>query len=193
MKFKLLSLALLAALALPFHAHADLDGAPFIPEVDQRFDAIEDVLGNNDANDQGGQMLRRYARAVYDVAVDGGESIEHELDAALPAGALITAVYLYVDTKFADSGTGSLRFGCYTDGDLIGFTDFTALSINAVLAGGGAKASSTTVIVPSPAAAQSGYVSVPEACTIRAEVRSDSGYVPLTGGKSTLIVEYFIK
>jgi hypothetical protein len=179
-----------ALFALPIHASASLNGAPYLPEEDARFDSIETLM---DASIEG-NYTRYSAKAIYDVAVDGGSSVVHDLGVTIPAGAVITGLYVYINTAFTDSGTGSLRLSCSGSGDLIDWNDFTRFSASAVLASGGAKQSSGGgAVMQQSAQSQAGYNSLASACSVKAEVRSDSGYVPLTAGKATFVIDYFLK
>lgn len=190
MKYLLL-LALLST-----NAFADRRHAPFQPHDDKRFDEIEDQLEDNT---EAVGLARKSARFVYDVAVDGGESTEHDLGVELPAGAIITAVHLYINTAFTDSGSGSVALECAGTRDIMGYRDLTAYAqdtlISRVLQAVGFEG--TSIIsegVANPAALASSLgASVPTACDVTAVVRSDAGYVPQTAGKLTGAIEYFTR
>lgn len=140
-------------------------------------------------------LSKKYARAIYDVSLNGGSSTSHLLDVQIPAGSVITDFYVYINTAFTDSGTGSLAIQCAGTRDLMDWQDITSASINGFFASRRAQntfnGSSTTAIVDPTAAVAVGIGSVPTACNVAAVVRSDSGYVPLTAGKLTAVIEYF--
>lgn len=199
------NILLVALLLLSTNANAALKGAPFIPEMDDRFSDVEvaqeadeaalDILNADEtAAAEGVGIARKYAKAVYDVAVDGGSSIPHSLGVVLPAGAIVTKTYVYINTAFTDGGTGSVRLDCIGAGDLMAYLDMTSFSANNLLVGQtvGATAASNSMILLS-ATANTSFNSVTSACTITAQVRSDLGFVAQSAGKFTAIVEYFDK
>jgi hypothetical protein len=140
-------------------------------------------------------LAKKYARVVYDVALNGGSSTSHPLDATLPAGAVITDLWVYINTAFTDGGTSSLALQCGGTTNLMGYQDIAADAENDVFAvarsGLTFNGSSTTFIPESSSAPVAGISSVPSACEVTAVVRSDSGYSPYTGGKLTALIEYF--
>lgn len=140
-------------------------------------------------------LAKKYARVIYDVALNGGDSVSHNLDAALPADAVITDLWIYINTKFTDSGTGSLAFQCAGTRDLMDWQDITGQDVDDVYAvqrSGLTFNQSSTTFIPDPTdGVQAGISSVVSACNVTAVVRGDSGYVPLTAGKATLLIEYF--
>ena len=192
MKFLLIAMLALTTI----NSQAARLGAPFPPAIDKRFDAIE-----NDVIDQAG-AARNYAKVTYDVAVDGGESTSHALGVTIPAGAVITSFYVYINTLFADSGTGSVALQCAGTRDLMEYQDLTTMPIDNVfvrtLDATVRGYDSTTLI--SASSAQAGRYSsatqvgsIPTACEVYAIVRSDAGHVAQTAGKLTAIIEYFIR
>lgn len=189
---KLLLVALLTCLSA--NAHAALQGAPYMPEVDQRFNQLE----NDSINNAG--VARKYAKAVYDVAVQGGSSTSHSLGVTLPAGAVITSILVYVNTAFTDSGAGSVGLQCNGTRDLMDWQDMTTININDGLYRtiGSTGFGSQNLITASSAEAGRTSAwhlngSISSACVVTATVRSDAGYVPQTAGKFTSIIEYFIR
>lgn len=197
-------LLLVLALALPLTSFASRKGSPFDPKVDQRFDEAEDRLDTAEANSsglEGAALFKRYAKAVYDVAVDGGASgTEYDLGIDLPAGAVVTSVLVYINTLFTDSGSGSVKLECKGSGDLMAYRDLAVSPVNSVLFGGLSVTASTTggsgpMIPETPGIEKTGYDSILTACSVIAVVRggAGSGYVPQTAGKLTAVIEYFIK
>lgn len=191
MKYLLLAMLVL----MPAQSHAERRGSPFPPAVDKRFDELEnDTLENSNT-------ARKYAKAIYDVAVDGGESTSHALGVTLPAGAIITSFYVYINTAFTDSGTGSVALQCAGTRDLMAYQDLTLVPIDRVFARtmDATNAFGTAALVADAAAIQGLYyanqagASVPTACEVTAVVRGDDGFVVQTAGKLTTIIEYFIR
>lgn len=144
---------------------------------------------------------KQYAITTYDVSVNGGESVPHNTGLVLPAGAFVTDVWVYINTAFTDSGTGSFAIQCAGTNDLMMYNDITALSVNDVIGrhlqpvANNAISASGGFIGPS---ATTGKInmsfqngSIPSACEVKAIVRGDSGFVPLTAGKASIVVEYF--
>lgn len=144
---------------------------------------------------------KQYLSAIYDVAVAGGSSVSHNLGMELPAGAIITNEWLYINTQFAASGTESLAFQCAGTNDLMAYNSIKNVSkdrvfqanIGATLFGvGGSSAVIGENANANVIALNAGYGSVPTTpCAVKAVVRGDSGYTPYTAGKATLIVEFF--
>ena len=191
---------ILAALLIASPALAVRKGAPFIPEVDKRFDTIENQLVELDGDaTENDAIARKYLRAVYDVSEDGGESTSHDLGVDLPAGAIITSMFIYINEAFADSGTGSVALQCAGTRDLMGYRDLTAYAQDTVFARWlpGADFEGTSIIsegvANAPVLASSYGASVPTACSVTAVVRGDSGYVAQNAGKFTAVIEYLTR
>lgn len=191
MKYALIALALI----VNSNAYAALKGAPYQPEIDKRFSDLEEDQA------EGAAVARKYAKAVYDVALDGGSSTaSKDLGVTLPAGAVITGIYVYVNTAFTAAGGGagvnSLALQCAGTRDLMGYQRATSLNADSIL---GRSASSTALdwaasgaaIGPSKDNQELQVPSVPTACSVTAVVRGDSGYEAYTAGKLTAIIEYF--
>lgn len=194
---KYLSLALL--LLVNVNAFAAIKGAPFIPEEDQRFDVLE-----NDSINQAA-IARKYAKAVYDVSIQGGGSTAHSLGTILPAGAVISRIYAYVNTAFTKAGGGagvaSLALQCSGTRNLIDYQNISAVNKDYALdwslginSGQNSNWAGSATFVR--ASADNLFVqveSVPTACTVNAVVRGDSGFEPYSAGKLTTIIEYFTR
>lgn len=148
-------------------------------------------------------LSKKYARVIYDVSLNGGQSTSHDLNAVLPAGALISNLWIYVNQIFTDSGTGSVSLQCVGSNDLMGYVDMTQFTLNDVLIGSyedsQTNAPNSTALIPGPgsagvqptAVAVASLRSVPSACSVTSVVRSDAGFVPLLTGKFTALIEYF--
>lgn len=140
-------------------------------------------------------LSKKYARVIYDVNLNGGGSTSHSLSAQLPAGAIITDLYVYINEAFTDSSTGSLALQCAGTNDLMAYRDITANSINDMFSVQVAHTNNTATAMigesGETSAAAAGIVSIPTSCQVEAVVRGDAGYVPLTDGKLTAIIEYF--
>lgn len=140
-------------------------------------------------------LAKKYARVIYDVSLNGGGSVSHDLDAQLPAGAVITDLWVYINEAFTDSGTGSIALQCAGTRDLMDWQDITLYSVNQIYKARASSDSytsaSTSMLTAGSTATNAGIASVPSACNVTAVVRGDSGYVPLTDGKLTTLLEYF--
>lgn len=191
MKYAILALALL----VNAEAHAALKGAPYQPEIDKRFSDLEEDQA------AGSAIARKYAKAVYNVAVAGGSSTAtKDLGVVLPAGAVISGIYLYTNTAFTKAGGGagvaSVAYQCTGTRDLVGYQAASSLNADSLLARVASATAmdwSTTasIIGPSKDNQEIQVPSVPAACSVTAVVRGDSGYEAYTAGKQTLIIEYF--
>lgn len=183
MKFNsvLLLAGLLVGLASPL-AHANLKGAPYMPELDARLDAIEGSLQGSADSADGSFMPQRYTRATYDVAVDGvSSSTPVGLGVYLPAKAIVTKVLYYIDTQFVDSGVGSIALQCEDGNNLIAQTDITSFAVGAVKLGVPVE---TTPTVVDNIAAQ---------CEVKAVASNCANCVLPSVGKFTADIEYYIK
>jgi hypothetical protein len=97
-------------------AYADIEGAPFLPEVDNRFDAIEQgrhlVTGKYPAGAADGNYVHAVAHATYDFAVKGGASTVFDLGVVIPKNAIIEKSYLWSVVKPTTSASGTLAWNC---------------------------------------------------------------------------------
>lgn len=140
---------------------------------------------------------KQYAWTQYDVALQGGASVAHAQNLALPAGAIITNTWLYINTQFAASGTESLGVSCVGSQDLMAYTSVKNLPVDRMLAGRLTADSGTGAAAPIPASPTAlnlsqGYNSVPNGCNVTVDVRNGgAAYTPYSAGKATLIIEYF--
>lgn len=144
---------------------------------------------------------KQYLYTVYDVAQSGGESVAHPLNVSLPAGAIVTDAWVYINTQFSASGTESLAFQCAGTNDIMAYNSVKSITADKVLQGHlgatlfNVNAGADAVIGQSASAnaqaLNAGYGSAPSGCSISAVVRGDAGYTPYTAGKATLIIEYF--
>lgn len=141
---------------------------------------------------------KQYAYTIYDVATNGGASVPHNLGLYLEEGSVITDAWVYINTAFTDSGTGSLALQCAGTRDIMAYLDPTIYAKDSVIGRQlqpvASGAFNTSFIPQAPDTAtvmnfQNG--SIPSKCAVTAVVRGDSGFVPLTAGKMTVILEYF--
>jgi hypothetical protein len=113
MKFLLIGLLSLCTLT----AQAELRGTPFTPDVDQRFDVIEAL------NRDGVDRAKRVARVTYDASVTGGFGIC--TGKFLPANALITDSYGFINTAFTAGATANLAVTCEDGGNILAATEMS--------------------------------------------------------------------
>lgn len=192
-------LPILLALIVSVNAFAALKGAPFLPEIDSRFDTLENDTGLNTANVA---IARKYAKAVYDVGAQGGASVPHALNVVLPAGAVIQAIQIYINTKFTQGTFGSVALQCAGTNDLMDWQDLSTIGQDFMMKRSfpGANFGTNGSIIPTGQAwthVDSG-ASIPTACTVTAIVRSlpigggqINGGSAQTAGKFTAIIDYF--
>lgn len=190
-------LAALMVLAFSADARASMRGAPFQPEIDKRFSDLEEDVSENVGS------ARRQAKAVYDVAVDGGGSTSHALGVTIPAGSVITGVFVYINTAFVKAGGGSdvasLALQCAGTRDLMGYLNASAIAKDYALGislTGDLRLESFATGSYIPESASNRFLQVPStptACELTVVVRGDSGFEPYSAGKATFIIEYFNK
>lgn len=111
-KFILVVLLGLTALS----AHAAILGAPFIPEIDKRFDAIEQ--GNTYKNTYpagaaDSHYSRQLAQASYNFSTLGGAAGVYSLKVALPKNAIIEKSWVDFVTQVYGT-SAKLGFECQT-------------------------------------------------------------------------------
>lgn len=204
-KMKKILVVLIALLIVSPFAFAARQGSPYPPYLDQRFDQSEDAIDvlelASDDSVEGQGLARKFSKAIYDVSSDGGSSVSHGLGVSIPAGALVTGVYVYINTAFADgsASSSSLALECEDTRNLMEYKNMELVPISALLYGSHAEptAASSSSFIPSAAngagSISSGLGSIGSACEVKAVVRGDAGYVPYTAGKATAVIEYFDK
>lgn len=172
-------LSLMLAISLPALSHAAILNAPFQPEVDARFNALEgpSFINLNYANFGADSVaVKHTAQATWDFAVQGGASALYDLHVQVPKNAIITRSYLYSTTQPTTSTSGTLSFLCQNAGDIKASTLATSY----------ATAASTIEGVSTGSASTFKYITA--ACDIQASIATG----PLTAGKVTAFVEYVI-
>lgn len=155
--------------------------APFLPEIEDRFQALEEAVSISDQS-ASGLYAKKVAKVIYDsTSGDNGSSTvdsgTHGMGVTLPAASLVTRSYLYVVNQLTSSGsTGSstLSFKCEDANNLKTATDMTASSAGAFIEG------------ESTGTAASMKTGIAAACEISAVV----GGHDITAGKVILFVEY---
>lgn len=110
-----------------FSANA-ISATPFEPAVDRRLGALDVATGE-------GTPALRYARFVYNTAVDGGTIGARGLGVFLPANAMIVRSYLYVKTQFVDGGAGTVALSCEDANNIKTATDITGSAAGALIEG----------------------------------------------------------
>jgi hypothetical protein len=93
---------------------------PFPPEVNDRFNALE---------------TEQMVEFEYDVATDGGTIAAHTLGEWLPANAVITRSFFYINTQFTDSGTGTVALSCEDANNIKTATDITGSAAGSIIEG----------------------------------------------------------
>jgi hypothetical protein len=121
-----------------------------------------------------GLLVKRIARATYDVAVDLGTIAPHLLGVTLPANAIINNGVIQIKTQFADAGTGTVALSCGS-ATILTAADITGSAAEAVVA---------TTITSGATAVDVGT----SACELTATVAGAAQ----TQGKLVLFVEYYV-
>lgn len=199
MKVLSLALAALALGAFTHPAHAALRNSPFPPYIDQRFSDLEDDVA------EGSAIARKYAKVVYDVALDGGSSTANKsLGITLPADAIITGFYAYINTAFTKAGGGagvaSVALQCGGTRNIMEYVNISSYAASNYMAKRLGDFSSqvlagynqpTSLVRQNEPFLSDAVASVPTACEVTAVVRGNSGYEAYTAGKFTAVIEYF--
>lgn len=174
MKKLFVAFGFIFALGLFANAHADIEGTPYIPEIDNRFDKIEEGYFTAPAT-LDGHHRQQVVQATYDFSKQTGAVKTYQYpNATLPKGAIITRSYAYSITQPTTSASGTLAWSCQNQGNIFAAT--AAASYGA--------AASTVDGVESGAASAFRNITVP--CILSATI----GTGALTAGKVTVFVEY---
>lgn len=175
--FLVLSLAMIATTA-----YADIQGAPFSPEVDKRFNAIEQgnhlITGANPAGSADGHLVKQYVKATYDFAKKGGAVGAIDLGVSIPANSVETRTWMYDITKPTTAAGGTLAFYCGNAANADLLQPLAAASFPA--AGGVADGTQT--------GAAANFSTVSSKCNINAKIATGA----LTAGKVVVYVEYAV-
>lgn len=144
---------------------------PYGPELDNRFDQLENQTTNN-------THAKRFARATWDYSTDGGASTaDIDLGVTLPANSLITRSYLYVVTPLASTNSiGTMAFFCEDANNIKTATNFVTTA-NAGFVEGASTGASTAMVK-----------GIAADCSIKARV----AVAPFTAGKINVFVEYVV-
>lgn len=140
---------------------------------------------------------KQYLYTVYDVSTQGGASISHPMGVSLPAGSILTSVWIYINTNFAASGTESLGISCGGSQNLMSYMPVKNIAADRILSGVIATGSFTGSAPPIPVGATTlnfsqGFGSVVTSdCALSFDFRGNAGDTPYTAGKATAIIEYF--
>jgi hypothetical protein len=173
-------LACLALALFALTAYADIEGAPYIPEIDARFNALEQ--GNHFKNNCypngscDGHWSKQYAQATYDFSKQTGAVNTYDLGVSIPKNAIETRTFIYSTTKPTTSAGGTLAFYCASS---------TSPDLLQPLAAGSFPAAGA-VADGTQSGAASNFSVVPAKCDITAKIATGT----LTAGKVTIFVEY---
>jgi hypothetical protein len=116
--------AVLAFLAFIPPVHANLRGAPFIPEVDARFNALETAQAAIPSS----KHTLQYS-IILGSTVSGGVSTgagTYASGVVLPSDALVTDGFIYFKTAFNNTNNPTLAITCAAPGDILGSTAITS-------------------------------------------------------------------
>ena len=151
---------LLVLLLSSINANAALLGAPFLPEIDNRFNCIETgycntaypgaqvfatVVGSSTypvglggmQNPGAGRSTVAFMDYVVKESINlAGEvaGVNYPLGASIPGNAIITQAFVVIKGPPAPGGT-KIAVSCMTQGDIFAATDESAVSANTIVAG----------------------------------------------------------
>ncbi len=139
---------------------------------------------------------KQYAWFSFDASGGGGSSTSHSMGLVLPARAVITNMYVYINTQFAATGTDSLGISCAGNQDLMTYQSIKNIGADHMLSAriNGANYDGTAALIgPSPTnlGLNTGFVSVPTNCSVVVNVRGNSGDTPYTAGNLDGGIEFF--
>ena len=181
---KSLILASLLAMSLMNTAMADIENAPFMPEIDRRFDALEQ--GNHIKQGlypQGaadGHYVKQYVKATYDFTTMGGASTVHDLGVSIPANAVETRSWVYDIVQPVTNGSGAV-IAFYCAGSV------SNPDLKQPI-GAGAYPAAGKVADGTQSGAATQFSTVASKCEINAAIQTGA----ITAGKIVLFVEYSI-
>ena len=179
---KLSKFILIGLLALMAHsALADIEGAPFIPEIDRRFDALEQGnhlrQGAYPIGTQDGHWVQQEVQATWNFAKQGGTStVAFDLGVSLPKNAVITQTGIWSLTQPVAVLGGNLAFYCQNQYNLLNPT--AAASFGAA----GAAIAGT----------QNNTITNWSTVTAKCDIMAKIGGNVLTAGEVTIFVNYMI-
>ena len=165
-------LLLLLALSFSTHADAALLGAPYMPEVDARFNALESSSVQQ-AGNSGNNFTTYLAKGIINLTNQSLALVSTPV--VLPAMAIITQAYIYTETRIAPSGT-TLALQCLTANDVLTATDETGNGPTTIYAGAEVGTAATMLFTGSTG------------CTISAK----GGTHTATAGLIDLFIQYVI-
>lgn len=161
-------------------AQAAILGQPYIPEIDKRFDAIEQgqkyKQGLYPAGAADGPYAKQIIKGTYNYSVVGGAVGTYALSATLPANAIVTRSYVYSKKQPYGTSTPKLGFYCGSTYNLYNPTNVLSISAD------GSKAEGTQT----GTAASMSVIS--SACTLTAAITAGV----IQSGNVTIYVEYVV-
>lgn len=139
---------------------------------------------------------KQYLWTKYDVSQQGGASTPHGMGVALPAGVIVTSVWVYINTQFAASGTESLGISCNGSQDIMAYQSVKNIAADRILSGVIATGSFTgsaapILAIPTTLNFSQGFGSTPNGCNVSFDFRGNAGDTPYTSGAATALIEYF--
>lgn len=124
-------LALIVLALVSFNASAAIMGAPFIPEVDKRFNNIEQNVYSVPEAANSGVFVDHHAKAIVSL----GNAGTYATSINLPANAIIIQAYWLMDTKGTVPSGTTLAFQCDSANDVYSAADVSAVSAGTITAG----------------------------------------------------------
>ena len=165
------------------NAFADIEGAPFLPEIDARFNAIEQgnhYLQNSfPSGAADGHYAMQEAKATYDYSKQGataGATGTYDLKVSIPKNAIIQRSFIYSLVQPTTSASGTLAFKCQNTSDILATTAAASFAAAGASIDGSSTGSAST------------FKYTTAACDIQAIVATGA----LTAGKVTVVVRYTV-
>lgn len=132
-------------------AHASIQGAPFLPEIDARFNCLESgycsggpyVPPGFAAGSLASSVLQQgygsqgvFAQQLYkaDVLINGDVAGNYNTTLVLPAKSIIRQAFIYTKAAITPSGT-TTALKCASTGDILAATDETGNAANTIFSG----------------------------------------------------------
>ena len=130
---KLFAILALGLCLLNPAANAAILGAPYIPEVDSRFNALE-TLFTYPNSIAGGTGIFPSTTAKGIVTLTGTSGVYTSTGIVLPANAILEEAWVYTATQIQPTGT-QLALQCITAGDVFAAADKTATAAGGIYSG----------------------------------------------------------
>lgn len=114
-------------------AQAAIIGAPFLPEVDTRFNNIEQSLYSAPESGNSGISVSHHVKGIFNISASGTYTATNTL--LLPQNAIIQQAFWYSSASGTPPSGTTLAFQCDAANDVYTATDISTIQTNAITAG----------------------------------------------------------